>query len=585
MEKKENEIFLIKRLKKYIQPHYKEFVFCLFLLFFNTAVKVAGPIIIQKTVDDFIIPKNFNGLVVLLTIYFVILIVGFFTNYIEIMKLENLGQTIVAKIKTDAFAHLLKLDMVYFDKSTTGKSVSRIENDTNEMVVLFTSSITTVLSSILILISVLGVIFFKYNSLIALTLMMFIPLMLISSFFFNKFISPKLILLREYVADVSGYVTEIINGIAIVQIFGQEKRVVNELERRSKKKYELDSYTNSFFNTFFNMMFFLQSIATVIILYIGSDMIVKGTMTLGSLILFINSLSYFFMPIIELSGQFTTFQKGISGAIRIFELFDTKANIIEKENPLKIPNKEKGLNIEFKDVYFKYSERTDWILSGLSFKCPSGEHWAIVGPTGSGKTTLISLLLKFYLPQKGEILINGINIRDIDKDELRNCIGLVLQENILFPGTIYENLILKQNNKSETEIKELMTYLGIDSSISKLSDGYNTEIKENGNNISAGEKQLISFGRALLKNPNLLVFDEATSNIDPEIEGNIKTAMNKLMNGRTAIIIAHRLSTIETSDKILVLKHGKLIEEGNHKELLAKNGFYANLNKVNVGKL
>lgn len=580
--KKKTNLSLFFRLKKYIKPYYKNFAFGLLLLLINNVIKVSGPVIIQKATDDYIVPKNFTGLAYLLGGYIIILLFGFYTNFIQIMQLESLGQSIVAKIKKDAFSHLLTLDMSYFDKSATGRIVSRIENDTNEMTVIFTSFITTVLGSILLLISMLGVIAFKYNSLIALTLFIFIPIIIISSLIFNKFVSPILLKLRESVADVSGYVTEIINGIAIVQIFAQEKRILDNLEEKSIKKVKLDKSVLVFFNTFFNILFFMQSIATVAILYIGTDLIIKGKMTLGMLILFINSLSYFFMPIIELSGQISVFQKGISGAIRIFELFDTKRTIEEKIEAITIPNKEKGITIEFKNVFFRYNEKTDWILKDVSFVCPAGEHWALVGPTGSGKTTIISLLLKFYLPQAGQILLNGTDIKDISKQELRDSIGLVLQENILFPSTVYQNLTLNQENTKESEVKSLMEEIGVNKSILSLKNGYETEIKENGNNLSAGEKQLISFGRALLKNPQLLIFDEATSNIDPEIEKNIQYAMNNLMKGRTSLIIAHRLSTIRNSDKILVLKHGEIIEAGNHEELMKVAGFYANLNRALV---
>lgn len=576
------KLSLFFRLKKYIKPYYKNFAFSLFLLLLNNAIKVSGPIIIQKATDDYIIPKNFNGLSYLLGFYIVILLLGFYTNFIQIIQLETIGQSIVAKIKKDAFSHLLTLDMSYFDKSATGRIVSRIENDTNEMTVIFTSFITTVLGSILLLVSMLGVIAFKYNSLIALTLFIFIPIIIVSSLIFNKFISPRLLTLREAVADVSAYVTEIINGMAIVQIFAQEKRILDNLEEKSNKKLKLDKYTNIFFNTFFNVLFFMQSIATVAILYIGTDLIIKGQMTLGMLILFINSLSYFFMPIIELSGQISVFQKGISGAIRIFELFDTKSTIEEKTEAKSIPNTEKGINIEFRNVFFRYTEKTDWILKDVSFSCPAGQHWALVGPTGSGKTTIISLLLKFYLPQQGQILLNGVDIQEISKEELRESIGLVLQENILFPGTVYQNLTLNQGKNTQDEVKLLMEDIGVHNPIMNLKNGYETEIKENGNNISAGEKQLISFGRALLKKPQLLIFDEATSNIDPEIEKNIQYSMNNLMKGRTSLIIAHRLSTIRNSDKILVLKHGEVIESGTHDELIKLDGFYANLNKALV---
>ncbi|MFN4149878.1 MAG: ABC transporter ATP-binding protein, partial [Candidatus Sericytochromatia bacterium] len=421
---------------------------------------------------------------------------------------------------------------------------------------------------------------FKYNSQMALTLLIFIPFMMIGGFIFDKIMSPKLVKIRSYVADVSSYITEIVHGISIIQIFNQESKVLNELKDRSGKKLKLEKQISIMFNSFFNILFFSEIIATGLILYIGTDLILKGEMSTGSLILFINSVRQFFMPIMHLSGQFNEFQKGLAGANRIFDLLDADNQIPEPKEPKNIPNKEKGINIEFKDVWFKYNDNSDWVLKGVSFNCPIGEHWALVGPTGSGKTSIISLILKFYLPQKGEILLNGVNISDITSEELRDAIGLVLQDNILFPGSVYNNLTLNSNKYNQEKVFEILEELGINSIIKKFPQGYDTELRENGSNLSAGEKQIISFGRALLKDPAILIFDEATSNIDPEIENRIKNAMNNLMTGKTAIIIAHRLSTIQQADNILVLKKGELIESGSHSELMIEKGFYSNLNKL-----
>ncbi len=579
---KTDKYSLIQRMKKWVIPHLNTFILCLFLLLVTTVIKISGPIIIQIAVDDYIIPKNLQGLITILGGYILVLALGYFANYIEIVKLETVGQVIVAEIKNAAFKHILTLNMSYFDKSTTGKLVSRIENDSNAMKVLFTSVITNVIGSIILLLGMLAVMAFKYNSTLALSLLITVPVMLIGGYAFDKVMSPRLVNIRKYVADVSSYVTEIIHGISIIQIFGQEKRVLKELKVRSDFKYKSESVVAVMFNSFFNLLFFMEALGTVIIISLGAQMAVKGELTVGSLILFINFIRSFFMPIIHLSGQFNEFQKGIAGAIRVFDLLDTVNNIPEPEVPKEIADKTKGIDIEFRNVWFRYDDNSDWVLKDISFFCSRGQHWAIVGPTGSGKTTIISLLLKFYLPQKGEILLNGVNINDISKIELRNTLGLVLQENILFPGTIYENLTLNQNFYLESEINTLMKQLGIDSVISRLHDGYNTEIKENASNLSSGERQLISFGRALLKNPSILIFDEATSNIDPEMENKIKLAMNTLIAGRTALIIAHRLSTIQNADKIMVLKHGKLIELGNHNELIDFGGFYSQLNTLQV---
>lgn len=579
-EKKYDTFSLLKRLKPRILPHYVTFLTCLSLLLISSGIKISSVIIIQKAVDDYIIPKDFYGLSLLLGGYIFLMIIGFISNYFEIIKLETVGQHIVADIKKSAFKHLINLNMSYFDRSTTGRLVSRIENDSNAMLILFTSVITNVLGSILILFGNLAIMAFKYNSQMALLLLIFIPIMLVGGVIFDKIMSPKLVNIRSYVADVSSYITEIVHGISIIQIFNQEQKVLNELKVRSNKKLKLEKQISVMFNLFFNILFFSEVIATGLILYIGTDLILKGEMTTGSLILFINSVRQFFMPIMHLSGQFNEFQKGIAGANRIFDLFDAENKIPEPQNPKDIPNKELGINIEFKDVWFKYNETSDWVLKGVSFSCPIGEHWALVGPTGSGKTSIISLILKFYIPQKGQILLNGIDIMDIHSEELRDSIGLVLQDNILFPGSVIDNLTLNSNKYKKEEVIALLDDIGISNIIKKFPQGYDTELKENGTNLSAGEKQIISFGRALLKDPAILIFDEATSNIDPEIENNIKNAMNKIMIGKTAIIIAHRLSTIQQADNILVLKKGELIESGNHNKLIFENGFYSNLNKL-----
>jgi ATP-binding cassette subfamily B multidrug efflux pump len=581
--RKPDNLSMIKRMRKWVIPHTRTFILCLVLLLVTTFIKIIGPVIIQKAVDNYIVPGNFRGLVVLLCSYILVLAFGFFANYIEIVKLETVGQFIIANIKNAAFKHIISLNLSYFDRSTTGKLVSRVENDSNAMKILFTSVLTNVLGSIILLVGMIAVMAFFYSSKLALSILFILPFMAIGAYFFDKFMSPRLVEIRKLIADVTSYITEIIHGIAIIQIFGQEKRVLDELETRSLKKFKNEKFTAIMFNGFFNLLFFMEAIGTVIIAGIGTEMVIKKTLTIGSLILFINFIRNFFMPIIQLSGQFNEFQKGIAGASRIFDLLDTVNTIPEAVQPQEIPAKEKGINIEFRNVWFRYDENSEWVLKDLSFYCPKGEHWAIVGPTGSGKTTIISLLLKFYTPQQGEILLNGVNINDISGFELRNTIGLVLQDNILFPGTIMQNLTLNQSKYSGQEVKSLMQALSIDSVINRLKDGYDTELNENVSNLSSGEKQLISFGRALLKNPAILVFDEATSNIDPEMENKIKMAMNALIEGRTALIIAHRLSTIQNADKIMVLKQGHLIELGNHSELVDFGGFYSELNTLQVG--
>lgn len=580
MEEKElpGTRFILKRLAPWVKPHYKTFLLCLGLLLFSSSIKVVGPILLQKAVDDYIFPKNMSGLIGILSIYLILLITGFVASYIEVVKLETVGQGIIAGIKNKAFKHVLSLDMNFFDQTTTGKLVSQIENDANAMKVLFTTVIVHILGNLVLFFGMFVVMATQYSSRLAMWVLFMFPIMIAAAAIYNKLMAPHLVRVRRYVADVSSYITETVQGMKIIQIFGQEEQVASELEEKSLKTYRLQRWISITMNGLFNMLFFAETIGTVMVLWIGGTMVMNGEMTIGSLILFMQFLKNFFVPIMFLSGQFNEFQKGMAGATRVFQLFDFEKSVREPPTSQVLP--EEVSNITFENVWFRYSSDSEWVLKDVSFECPAGEHWAIVGPTGSGKTTIISLILKFYEPQKGRILLNGIDLKDLSQSEIRHRVGLVLQDNILFPGTVRDNLTFQEGDFSQEQICESMKQLGIDNLLKKLPSGYQTNIQENATNLSAGEKQLLSFGRAFLKNPSVLILDEATSNIDPETERKIQYAMNVLLKGRTALIIAHRLLTIHHADRILVLKNGVLIEQGNHQELILLGGFYADLNAL-----
>lgn len=574
-EVKSSKFNLTKRLLIQAKKYQKIFIFCIFLMLLSIVIKTLGPVFIQKAIDEYIKINDFSGLVKLFSVYIFILVLGYIVNYWEIVFLETTGQKIIAEIKKTSFEKLMLMNQSFFDKSATGKILSRIENDTDSMKIIFTSVITNFIGSILLFFSMIFVMAFFYSSKIAFSILTLIPFIIIAAYFFDKFMSPRLVNIRKYIAEVSGYISEIVNGINIIQIFNQEKRILNNLEEKSNKKYKSESFISIMFNSFFNLLFFVEVLGTLIVLSIGVELVIKKEMTVGSLVLFINFIRYLIMPIIELSGQFNEFQKGISSAIRVFELIDDE-NI--EEDIISNNNFDMGKNvsIEFKDVWFRYNENDNWVLKGVSFYVDKSTSLAIVGHTGSGKTTITNLLMKFYNAQKGEILINGLNIKDIPVKNLRNKISLVLQDNILFPGTIMENIKLDKKTEDENIIA-LINDLPINKVIKNLNESYYTKITENASNLSAGEKQVISIARALVKEPSIIILDEATSNIDPNIEKDIKTSLNKILKNNTSIIIAHRLSTIKNSDKIMVIDKGEIIEFGSHQELIDLNGFYSKL--------
>ncbi|MGE3727398.1 MAG: ABC transporter ATP-binding protein [Candidatus Sericytochromatia bacterium] len=570
---------LLQRILPWLRPQAKIFVLCLSLLLIGSGLRILGPIILQTAIDGYIRQGNFPGLLALLGGYICLILIGFGANYYELILLETAGQRIIAGIKNKAFSHLLNLDLPYFDQTSTGKLVSRIENDANAMKVLFTSVLTQILGNFVIVLGMFAVMGYKYDFQLALYVVGLCPLILLAAIGFNRFMAPRLMAVRKNVADVNGYVTEMIQGMVTIQMFGQEANVLKELEKRSLKKYKQDRAITILFNSFFNFLFLIQSIGIVMVLWLGGQQVRNGALTIGSLILFMNFIHQFFVPIMFLSAQFNEFQKGIAGAARLFELLDEPRLYPDPVQTLDLPTPER-CQIRFENVWFRYSEESDWVLKDLSFDCPSGEHWAIVGPTGSGKTTLINLLLRFYLPQKGRILINGVDLKELDPGTWRRQVGLVLQDVVMFPGSVYENLVLGESDLPLAEIQPLLAEIGLDPVVQRLPEGYQTHLLENASNLSSGEKQLLSFGRALLRKPALLILDEATSHIDPQTERQMQNALHTLLEGRTALMIAHRLSTIQSADRILVLHYGTLVESGNHQELLAQDGVYAGLNAL-----
>lgn len=561
----------------WMKPHSVRFVVAVGLLLYASVAKMLGPVILQQAIDRYILPGDFQGLSLLLGFYVILVMTGFTAHYWQLIQLESAGLQIIAALKGAAFKHLVHLDLPFFDQHTTGKLVSRIENDANAMKVLFSSVMSNVVSNLIMMVGMFGIMAWQYDLRLAVYIVGICPLILISGVIFQRLMRPLLVTIRQRVSEVNGLLTEVIQGISTIQMFAQQQRFMDEIKEQSTAKNKLEGRMTIGFNSFFNVLFFTQNLALAMVLWFGGNLVMEQQLTVGSLVLFMVFIRTFFGPIMFLSSQFNEFQKALAGAERIFALLAERPTVLAPLAPQPVPE---GLwDISFEDVYFRYPDADRWVLEGLSFHCPAGEHWALVGATGSGKTTLISLLLRFYDPQQGRICVNGVDIRTLDIGALRQAMGLVLQDVIFFPGSLWQNLVLDKALE-RAHVEQVLKRVGLHQRIETLPEGYDTPLEEGAHNLSEGEQQLLSFGRALLHNPRVLILDEATSHIDPETEGKIQSAMHTVLEGRTALIIAHRLRTIEAADRILVLHHGRLIESGTHQDLLQRGGHYAYLHQL-----
>ncbi len=564
---------LMRRLLGYIKP-YKKYVVLAILL--NIIVAGLGPIrpyLTKIAVDDAIANKDYNML-----LYVVVILVGtlLFQAVIQFALTyftQLMGQKIIYDLRIKLFSHIQKLSLKYFDKTPIGRIVTRVTNDVEALNELFSSGIVMVFSDIFIILWIFGFMFFMSWKLALITLSV-LPVLFYATFLFRKKVRDAYRQERKYLSRLNSYMQEHITGMNIVQIFNKEK---DEFKNFIEINY---NYRNAlirsvfYYATFFPVVEILSSISVALIIWYGGGKVIQDSMTIGVLFAFIQYTEMFFRPIRDLSEKYNIMQTAMAASERIFEVLDDQTIIPNPDNPKKLDNI-KG-SVQFKNVIFAYNEGEN-VLKNVSFDINAGETVAIVGATGAGKTSIISLLTRFYDIQKGEINIDGINIKEIDKFELRKKISVVLQDVFLFSGDIKSNIGLNSEYISEKRLLEAAKIVGADKFISKLPNKYKEEVKEKGATLSVGQKQLISFARALAFDPQILILDEATSSVDTETEILIKKAIEKLLVGRTSIVIAHRLSTIQNADKIIVMHKGEIRESGTHQKLLAKKGIYYKL--------
>lgn len=562
-------------LRPLLRRHAGALAFCLGLLAVATALSLYWPVLLRKALDVDIANKDVPGLLQTVGFIAAIQLVTLIFQLIQRVMLETIGQEVMVELKRRLFGHLLSLDISFFDKNPVGRLLSRVESDTEALRMLFTNAAVLIVGDLLLIIGIFALMF-HYSWQLASVLLCFVPVVLACVYFFQKITTPRFFAVRKKMAEVTATLTEMLHGMSIIQIFHRGAYARARLEAANKAKFKDEIFVHIGFVLFFNLMSFLQYAAMAIVLLFGAIWKDAGFITVGTISMFVVLIWRSFDPIYRTSEQLSVIQKGLAGARRIVGILGERSSIPDPATPLTIPAI--SSSIRFEDVWFSYGDDERWVLRDVSFDIPVGQRVALVGVTGGGKSTIITLLLRMYDPQKGRILIDGIDIRSFPKAELRRKFALVLQDIILFPGTVAENISLEDEAVDNDRIRQAGMTVEADRFITRLPEQYATVVSEKGSNFSRGERQLLSFARALVVDPEVLLLDEATSSVDPETERTIQASLKKLMTNRTSLIVAHRLSTILDVDQILVIRRGEIIERGTHTELiLNKVGYYSKL--------
>lgn len=562
----------------YLKPHAKKFILAFGLMILSTFTGMVLPLASGLAID---VMKDTSltletkvwiviiGSLILLATTATTIIISYYQN----IMLQDIGQRVTHTIRREVFDHMQKLSIGQLNQLPVGKLVTRATNDPGNISEMFTNTIVNLIRHFLTLLIIM-IIMIVIHPFMALVTFSVIPLIVISTQLFRKYSRDANRKVRNRVSEVNAFLSENLSGMKITQIFNQETKKINEFKQineQLKKSYLREINTFAIYRP---TLFFLSMIATLLAIYFGVVSILNGSITLGLFVSFYVYVGQFFEPIQQISEQLNTMQSGFSSAEKIFDVLDTKPDIEDEEDAIEL-TKFKG-EIEFRDVWFSYIPN-EWVLKGVSFKVMPNETIAFVGATGSGKTTILQLIVRNYDIQKGSILIDGIPVQKIRRSSLRSHIGQMLQDVFMFTGTVRDNITLLNESITDEDIKSASNYVGLDYVLKKLPEGLDHIVKERGNNFSSGERQLISFARAVVYKPSLMIMDEATANIDSETEAIIQSSLDRMMSISTMIIVAHRLSTIQHSDRIYVMQKGEIKESGNHQELLMKKGLYYNL--------
>ncbi|KJS01747.1 MAG: ABC transporter ATP-binding protein [Desulfobulbaceae bacterium BRH_c16a] len=570
------DLHLWRRILRFTAPYRIGLIGAVIISLLITWATLTLPYLVQTAIDNSItathLPagERLSGLARNAMSYGFIIGLVFVASFCQILVLEWVGQSVMHSVRQQLFQHLLDLDLPFFNTHRTGQLVTRLTNDIQNMNEMFTSVIVTLFNDSLRLLGILALLFWM-NPRLAAVMSIFVPLSLVITILFARLARERFRAIRSQLAKLNSFLSESLSGIAILQLFGRQETSRQTHENLSAGFLDRTLSQIRLFGTFMPLTEFLSSAAVALILWYGGGEVIRQRMTLGELVAFISYMRLFFQPLRELSQKYSVVQSAMASAERIFQLLDTRSTIPLPAKPVRLSNTRGKL--EFKGLTFGY-EPDNPILHDISLTLRPGQTVALVGTTGSGKSTLVNLLLRFYMPQAGRITIDDTDIADLDMKELRTLVGVILQDVLILQDSLFANIVM-DTGCSREEVEGILHRTGMNRFVEKLPRGLDTPIGEGGTELSTGEKQLLSFARVLCRNPAILVLDEATAAIDTESENILEQAIADSFKGRTSLVIAHRLSTIRRADHIIVMAHGKIVEQGSHEELLGRNGHYA----------
>lgn len=570
---------LLRRLLGFLRPHGALAAAALLLLLVSAALTLVGPRLTQHALDVAIPAGDVGLLATLAAIFLAALLLDFLADYGQALLTTTLGQRVMLELRLRLFTHLQRLSIPFFDRNPVGRLMTRVTSDVETLNELFSSGLVTVFGDLFALIAIMGMML-ALDWQLALVAFAVIPLVWGVATVFRRSVREAFRDIRVRLARINGFLQEHLTGMRIVQLFRRQDAAYGEFDRLNREHLDAHLRSITIYAVFFPIVEFLAATALAMLIWYGGMRSLDGTLTIGTLAAFIQLSRRFFQPLQDLSEKVNLLQGAMASSERIFQLLDEPVTVVEPVSPTALPEPIRG-EVRFEDVWFRYAPDGPWVLKEVSFVAVPGQTLALVGHTGAGKTTVISLLLRFYEPTRGRITIDGVDIRELSAPVLRGLIGFVQQDLFLFTGDILRNLVLDAPIPEE-RARLAAGRVGADRFIGRLPAGYRHVLGERGRNLSVGERQLLSFARALALDPRILVLDEATSSVDAEAEAQIQEAIATLMAGRTSLVVAHRLSTILHADEILVFHHGEIRERGTHRSLLAARGLYERLYQLQI---